>query len=158
MAQSFSEWRRENPDGTRNQYYNYLGNLLRKAQQANAGDPVVARIVDKLYGDLEPERTYTREEVSAALGQAANLVQETHDGYENTDTVFEDTAVDLAVNAGLYLLDRPDATLDEIIPASYADVELNDSDFEDGELDDNGNPLPGRDRAALVRKVRGWLA
>jgi hypothetical protein len=104
------------------------------------------------------ERTYTREEISAAFNAGANLAQE-HE-YEDTDTIRMDDAVNLAVNAGLYLLDHPGATLDEIIPASYAEVELDMDDFEDFDPNNEPTPVMGTPRwnAALVRKVKGWLA
>jgi hypothetical protein len=112
---------------------------------------------------LIEQQRYTRDEVTAALNAGANLAQE-HE-YEDSDTIRMDDAVNLAVNAGLYLLDHPDASLDEIIVASYTDVELDIYEFRDLVSDGSGvsnEPLPEKGtpqwNAALVRKVKGWLA
>ncbi len=115
------------------------------------------------------KQLYTRSEVNAALNNAANLIQDTHRS-ENENTVMADDAVNLTVNATGYLLDHPDAGLDEVIPACYTDIELDGYDFTTAELDtcdyasndsdelvlpEKGSPIWND---ALVRKVTGWLA
>lgn len=180
----YHEWRRQNKNGNRNGYQAYLNEM-----GWGNGDPLVAGIVDKLYGDDDdpvaaevareqanltlygtnrPERRFTRDEVTTALGKAANLMQDIHDSYEDGDTLAADATVDLALNAAGYLLEHPGATLDEAIISSYGDVvELDGADFRDSELvldsqfhEDLVPPEKGSDawEAALVRKVLGWLA
>lgn len=126
-----------------------------------AGIPDYQRYFDRVTAgeDPVPERRYTRAEVEAALNQAANLVESAHDGYEDSDTIALDDAVSLVVKATGYLLDKPAARLDEIIPACYADVELDEGDFGNTGLDD---PLPERGskewNRALVDRVLGWIS
>lgn len=135
----------------------------------SSNEPVITRAVKGLLGIndySEPERHYTRSEVLNAISTGANLTQE-HE-YENTDTILTDDTINLAANAAIYLLDHPGARLDEIIIASYSDIELDADDFEDRELgigesgtsDDLTLPAKGSPawNAALVRKVLGRLA
>jgi hypothetical protein len=108
-----------------------------------------------------PERLYTREEVLNAINAVASLAQQ-HE-YEDADTVRTDDTVNLAAAAASYLLDHPNATLEEIITASYSDIELDADDFADSELalGPAGVIIPGEGspawNAAAVRKVLGWL-
>jgi hypothetical protein len=176
----YSEWRRQN-SGTRTDYNEYL-----RAMRMGT-DPVTAMIVNKLYGDVtqdealaaaeiisklspkpeEPEkpaeRLYARQEVLDAIGTAANMATQAHE-YESSETIAADDAVNLTVHAAGYLLDHPDASLEEIILTCYDDVTLDEGDFEDDELTYRltGSSMPEKGtpawNAALVRKVLGWLA
>ena len=111
----------------------------------------------ELPAKVEPR--YTRSQVEDALDRAAELVANTHDGYETSDTLLQDDAVNLVVNTAGYLLDHPGAGLDEVIPVCYDDVTLGRSDFEDLTTDEReperGTPAWNE---ALVDKVLGWLA
>lgn len=78
-------------------------------------------------------RAYTRAEVERAVNDAANLIAELHDGYESSETIEQDDTVNLVVNAAGYLLDHPDASLDEVIASVYTDVTLNEEDLDDDE-------------------------
>lgn len=163
---SYSEWLRDNPGGTLGDYQRYAQNITAIENM----DSVVNRAMQGMLGvQPKPERTYTRTEVSRALSNAANMVQDMHD-YEDTDTVLMDTAVDLTVSVADYLLDHPDASLNEAIVAQYSDVvEIDEADLDDYEadLDDNAEDdeleeMPEKGSARwnelLVEKVKGWLA
>lgn len=100
---------------------------------------------------------FTREQVSAALNDAANTLSE-HD-YESSETIAADDAVNLLVNTAMYLLDHPDGSLDDAIAAQYADS-FQAGDLED-ELDEGEDmPEPGSDRwnQLVVAKVKGWAS
>jgi hypothetical protein len=147
----YSEWRRLNEGGTRANYNDYLRDMRM------GSDPVTANIVDTSWPGpgLAEERRYTRGEVTAALNRASDLVQEPID-WEDHGTVLLDTGLNLAANATEYLLDHPGATLDEIIPACYSDVEIWKDEMDEGET----VPEKGSKRwnELLTAKVKGWLA
>jgi hypothetical protein len=106
--------------------------------------------------DVSPDGPghYTREQVSAAVNGAADLLPE-HD-YEDTGTIAQDDAVNLVVNAALYLLDHPGASVDEVIAAQYASVEIYDEDLDDGEgIPEKGSP---RWNELVTAKVLRWLS
>ena len=108
---------------------------------------------------LPSERRFTQAEVKDVLNRAANLVADVHDSHESTYTIVQDDAVNLTVNAAGYLLDHPNADLDEIIPACYTDVEI--EDYELDELDEDEEvPEKGSQRwnELVTAKVKGWLA
>jgi hypothetical protein len=105
---------------------------------------------------LPTERRFALSEVKSVLNRAANLVADVHDGHESSTTIAQDDAVNLTVNAVGYLLEHPDATLDEIIPASYADVEVQDWELDEGEaVPEKGCP---RWNQLVTAKVKGWLS
>lgn len=64
----------------------------------------------------ETERTYTRADVSRAVNAGADLVLEDFDASEQDRDL-----VNIIVNAALTLLDKPDATLAEVIEENYGD-------------------------------------
>lgn len=136
---NYYDWRRA-MGATASAYEQYLD------QVANGGSP-------------EVEKRYTRAQVEAALNQAANLVQDENDGYEDSTTLAVDSAVNLVANVAGYLLGHPAAGLEDAIAACYQDVELDDGDFGNEGLDD---PLPKRGsqawNEALVDKVLGWIS
>jgi hypothetical protein len=107
-------------------------------------------------GPASVERRFTLGEVKDVLNQAANLVADVHDGYESSDTIAQDDAVNLAVNAAGYLLDHPNADLDEIIPACYANVvDIEDDLDEDEEVPERGSQ---RRNELVTAKVKRWLS
>jgi hypothetical protein len=106
------------------------------------------------------ERLYTREEVLDVINAGANFAQAMHDDASETDeTIYADDMVNLAANAAEYLLDHPDADLNEIIAAQYQDVTLYPEDF--GLDRDDSAPLPEKGspewNEAVVLKVRSWF-
>lgn len=100
------------------------------------------------------KQQYTREQVSAAVNGAADLLPE-HD-YEDGGTIAQDDAVNFVVNAALYLLDHPGADADEVIAAQYTDVRLHEEDLDEGE----GMPEKGSARWSqlVAARVKGWLS
>lgn len=101
------------------------------------------------------DKVYTRAEVERAVNGAADLVAELHEGYESSETVEQDDTVNLVVNAAGYLLDHPDASLDEVIANEYSDVEPSIYDLDEGEeMPEKGS---ARWNELLVKVVRGWL-
>lgn len=92
--------------------------------------------------DGTPEPTYTRKQVHAVINEAANLTGElvNPSGYESSESIAADSAMDMVVNLATYFLDHPGTTEDEAIAAQW------DSDRTEGESD-----------AELVERVKGWL-
>ncbi len=82
--------------------------------------------------------TYTREQVSAALNAAANLLDD-QAGYESSETIRDQDRANLLVNAAGHLLDHPGASLDDVILANYK-LDL------------------GEDDGETVAAVKGWIA
>lgn len=104
---------------------------------------------------------YDRKRVEAALSTAADAVREllNPEDTENSDTIMADDTLNLMVNAAVYLLDHPDADIDDVIAAQYTDVTLDDYDFEG--IVPEGTPVPEKGsqewNKAVARKVRGWF-
>lgn len=176
----YHEWRRQNGNGTRNGYNDYL----RELRMGN--DPVTAGIVDKLYGDDKPgkidpgrlnrlvaeqeaaasERTYTRDEVLTAVNAGAQLVQDDdgiHLSGRDTDLV------NLVVNAaGSMLDDPPPASVDEVAERCYqpdpecavCGDEVTEND--DGRYAHRSPPQPEDEHEPVVKSigdvVRGWIS
>lgn len=67
------------------------------------------------------EPTYTRAELTAALNAGANLVIDhiTGEYGESSESIRDASVIDLVVNAAIYRLDHPHATLDEVIEGNY---------------------------------------
>lgn len=86
-----------------------------------------------------PDRTYTRDQVSAAVNSAAELVLNDEElfPYEDSDSIRIHTFIDLVVNAAMSLLDDPGMSLDDVMNSCW-------------QADD-----PDEDAAPMVR---GWLA
>lgn len=105
--------------------------------------------------DVHPH-TYTREEVSAALNEAADMLADEHH-YESSETIAADDAANLLVSTALHLLDHPGASLDEAIAAQYGnEIEIDDGDMDDGEgVPEKGSP---RWNQLVVARVKGWIA
>jgi len=61
---------------------------------------------------------FTREQVMTALNEAANELDEDIE-YECSDTIWEQDVRNLAVNAALYQLEHPGASLHEAIVSGY---------------------------------------
>jgi hypothetical protein len=185
MAMEFTQWQRAHPDGTRDQWKGYLHELAERAREANEStlprnpEDVIAHAlleddraemtVQEAAGfitlqldaagyavvDVSPSGPghYTRDQVSAAVNGGADLLPD-HE-YENEDTIAQDDVVNLVVNAALYLLDHPGADVNEVIAAQYTDVEVDDSDLDEGEgLPDKGSP---RWNELVTTRVLGWL-
>lgn len=156
----YSEWRRQNGNGTRANYNDYL-----RAMRMGS-DPVTAKIVDKLYGDHEPERRFTRDEVLTAINAGAQLVQDDegiHLGGRDTDLV------NLVVNAaGSMFDDPPPASVDEVAERCYqpdpecavCGDEVTEND--DGSYAHRSPPQPEDEHEPAVKDigdvVRGWIS
>jgi hypothetical protein len=93
--------------------------------------------------DGTPEPAYTREQVVAAINDAANvtgkLMHGEEDG-ESSKTIAADDAMNMVVNVAGYLLDHPGADLDEIILSEYGDAR------DENETD-----------ADLIERVKSWF-
>lgn len=145
MAKAFGEWLRDNPGGTRAGHEEYLSLLAQDAAPAAMG---------LMLAPAHPGTAvaYTREQVSAALNAAAGLLSE-HEG-ESSETIRQDDIVNLAVNGTLHLLDHPGASLDEIIVAQYAGLDIDDYDLDEGEeMPEKGSP---RWNELVIARVKGW--
>lgn len=104
---------------------------------AVAWSPGLDVLLDTAWETLVDESgPVTREQVTTALNSAANAAAPDEDQAETAGTVWQQDVLNLAINAAGYLLDHPDADLDEIIPASYA-----------GDLGEN-----------VTGTVLGWIA
>lgn len=183
MAKAFGEWLRDNPDGTRAEHEEYLRQLAVAAQAANeprgtltGPEAVITRALagyDAVPEDMTRDamaalkaagyviapahqgttRVYTREQVSAAVNGAADILPDP--GYESEETIARDDTVNLVVNAALYLLDHPGADADEVIAAQYTDVDLHEDDLdEDEEMPERGS---ARWNELVVARVLGWV-
>jgi hypothetical protein len=106
------------------------------------------------YRGDTPAGLYTRAQVTGALNTSADLIGEflNPEDIESSDTIVDTSILDLAVNTSGYLLDHPGAGLDEVIAASYTDV---DPDF--GDLEEDPERGSAAWNAAVVRTVRGWF-
>ncbi len=114
-------------------------------------------IIDTLgFGDSYEAGSplFTREQVSKALNDAANMLSG-HD-YESSLTIATDDAVNLMVNTAGYLLDHPGASLDDAIAAQYAGIEIDTWMLDEGE--DLPEPGSERYRQLIVAKVKGWVS
>lgn len=110
-------------------------------------------------------RTYTRDEVSAAVNAGAGLVLSDPDLYISEGS--GNSLVNLAANAMLSLLDNPAMSLNDVIRANWQEEETvckvcgdgifpNASGWEHGEAPDEPHePVPDPD--SVVRMVRGWI-
>jgi hypothetical protein len=115
----------------------------------------------------EEDRTYTREQVLAAINEGANEAQDiVHGDYENEESIRDDSAADLVANLAIQFLEHPEMTPDEAIAAAWADDVVPDFDTmsdefwaEHGIGDDDPDPEPGSPayRAAIVATVKGWF-
>lgn len=161
----YHEWRRQHRNGNRTSYQVYLNEM---GWGNSSGDPAVAQVVDKLYGDHEPERTYTRDEVLTAINAGAQLVQDDDGislGGRDTDLV------NLVVNAaGSMLDDPPPASVDEVVERCYdpdpdpectiCGDEVTEND--DGSYAHRSPPQPEDEHEPAVRSpgdvVRGWIS
>lgn len=150
----YSEWRQAHGNN-RAAYDAYL------RETRMGSDPVTAGIIDQLYGDHTPERTFTRDEVRDVLNRAVDLVLVLV--VLDSNTIKTNDVVNLIINAAGYLLSHPSASLDEVILDCYANVKLEGYDFRSTELTwkDGAFALPEKGspewNAALVRKVLGWV-
>ena len=154
----YHEWRQQNRRGDQIGYNAYLAEVFRSS------DPVVAGVVDKLYGDHEPERTFTREQVQELVNAGVSLVT----GDSGIFISDRDTdLINVVVNAGLSMLDdNPPTTLNEVIERNwqpYPECAVCSFDLT---LAENGSYVhddPSNDYHRPVVKttaaiVRGWLA
>jgi hypothetical protein len=102
---------------------------------------------------------FTREQVTGALNNAADLVHErvlAGQGYENEDTIRADDTVNIAVNVVGYLLDHPQGSLAEAVAASWADLDDLSYALPEG-APEPAKGTPERD-AAIVATVLGWVS
>jgi len=103
---------------------------------------------------------FTREQVTGALNNAADLVHErtlAGQGGENEDTIRADDTVNIAVNVAGYLLDHPQGSLAEAIADSWADLDnLSYTALPEG-APEPAKGTPERD-AAIVATVLGWVS
>lgn len=96
---------------------------------------------------------YTREEVSAAVNGAADMLPE-HE-YETEETIAQDDTANFVVSAAMYLLDHPNADVNEVIAAEYTDVVIDEDDVDEGEeVPEQGSP---RWNELVVARVLGWV-
>jgi hypothetical protein len=113
----------------------------------------------------EEPRTYTKDEVYAAVNAGADLVL-------SDDLELDDgrdwSLVNLAANAMLSLLENPEMSLDDVIRANWQEEETvckvcgdgifqnGNGEWEHGEPPDEPHePVPDPD--GVVRMVRGWI-
>lgn len=108
------------------------------------------------------ENVHTRTEVSKAMNNAANRVQEEAE-YEDSSSIRMQDGVNLTVNLALGWLDDPEHSAEQIITESYDvdydyldDDEVPEDEENDEELDDEQRQA--RKDAYTVRKVLSWVA
>ncbi len=103
-------------------------------------------------------RTWSAEEIRTALNAAADASRKLFnpDDIESSSTIRDDDIVNLLVNAADYLLEHPEASLDDIILAQYASMEIDESYLE------NGEEIPAQGSARwnelVIEEVRSWFS
>jgi hypothetical protein len=127
--------------------------LERIAKAANPDPPAYreglreeVRAMDRLAGDIRNSGVYTRDEISTAANNGADMVDYSDE-------------LNMAVNAQMTLLDNPDATLDDVILANW---QCEAEDFETAgitgwatrELTEDEHR---RAEAALIERMKGWM-
>jgi hypothetical protein len=120
----------------------------------DAADDMITNALSRL-ASIKPVAWVTYDAVSSALNDAANEASEAMD-YENSDTIRDDSARDLAVNAALYLLDHPDADLYDVIVTQYKDVEPCFDNLDEDQPDPPRGSKAWND--ALVKTVTEWVS
>jgi hypothetical protein len=120
----------------------------------NAAHAMIAETFSRL-GTSQAMDWRSYDAVSSALNAAANDASEMTD-YENSDTIRDDSARDLAVNAALHLLDHPDASLYDVVIEAHKDTEPSFDDLDEGQPE----PPKGSEawNNALYETVTGWIA
>jgi hypothetical protein len=93
-------------------------------------------------------------DVASALNAEANEDQEAEEQAcgENSTTIRNNSARDLAVNAALHLLDHPEASLFDVIVASWADLDVDEDDVPEGS--ERGSDAWND---AIFETVKGWF-
>lgn len=121
--------------------------------------------VDGPYHDLIgvmpfilPAKTYTLAEFSTMLNDAANELDDEADG-ENSETIWKQDVRNIAVNCAGYLLEHPDASLDEVIAHAWADLDYVEWPEEYDNTPEDQLPAEGTPErnAAIVTTVLGWV-
>lgn len=115
----------------------------------------------------QPEPTYTRGRLVTAINAAADLTGELMNpsGYESSESIRSDDAMNMVVNMAGYLLDHPDGTVNDVILENWSQEE---EDFENAgvlaePVDEAGNPreLTEAERQAVdeaqIERIRGWF-
>lgn len=87
------------------------------------------------------ERLFTREEVTRAMNDGANLVSDLGDGARDTDLI------NMVINSAGHLLDKPDASLEDVIVSSYSRKDLPDDLGDEREETDD----------QMVTRIKGWI-
>jgi hypothetical protein len=109
---------------------------------------------------IDAGRSYTAGDFSAMLNAVANEWNG-EDTYEDSDTIWEDTVVNLLVNCAGYLLEHPGASLEEVIAHAWADLDgdINWPEQYDGTPEDElpAKGTPERNEA-IVNTVLGWVS
>jgi hypothetical protein len=178
MAMTLSEWRREN-SGTPADYEAYLSELAGEARRANEDNTTCTRdqaltairhgidLVDAIANagilyDWQDEAIarlpsgtmLTHGEVGSALNGAADELDTTDITGENSDSIWQQSVVNLAVNAAGHLLRHPEASLFEVIAEAHADT-VPEFTAEYGTVPAKGTPEYNE---ALYETVTGWIA
>lgn len=101
-----------------------LVRALEDAASMTVNDPDLSGEVMSHALNYPPQETYTLEQASQLVNNAANVVQEgsedRHD-YENSDSIRELDIINLMVNVTIGLLENPAARLEEIIEDKYSE-------------------------------------
>lgn len=155
--------------------------LLEIAASGNSNDAEIdagrdcASVLRQLVAAVTADRPnvlYTRDQVSAAANNAANLITDTF-GFESSETIRIHSYIDLTVNGTLALLDDPDLDLDGIMNACWQvdeqscaicglPVHLGDDETYlhdgDSEPDDDDAHIPIPYPADAAEMVREWIS
>jgi hypothetical protein len=105
---------------TRAQLSQVIGLVLGQMEQVTDTGPAdtVVSLAWALLDRSAPEGPYTRDQVSAALNDAANACDDGA-GYEDSHTIWQQDVRNLAVNAIGYQLDHPGTSLRNAIEENY---------------------------------------
>jgi hypothetical protein len=140
-----------------------LNTTMQRVYEA-AGDPGVDDVFypfqDEVRLGIDPAASYTTDDFSAVLNRVADMWADAHDG-ESSNTIWQDTVVNLIVNIAGHLLEHPDASLDEIIAHAWADLDdINWPEQYDDVPSDDQLPAKGtpEHNAAIVATVIGWVS
>lgn len=127
--------------------------------------PTVTTIMTATDGT--PELTYTRDQVTTAINAAADLTGElmNPDGYESSDSIRSDDAMNMVVNLAGTLLDKPDATVEDVILDNWGSEseDFENAGVEEAPTDEDGHPrdhTEAEQRAvdeAQIERIRGWF-
>lgn len=140
-------------DGKLWRVYPYLGFMTWGPYCA----PCAFREVSRRNGEHQ-HPLFTREQVSAAVNGAADLLPEPE--YENEDSIRRDDVINLMVNGALYLLSHPGADVEEVIAASYGSGPDAAGYVEDGLEEGEEMPEEGSERwnELVTEHVLGWVS